>query len=365
MKDGKHKIRIAICHKQETCYIVTRFIIDDLSQFKNGQVVKRADAAIINTKLRTLLNEYQEKHDNIQSISMYNCQQSREMLVNSTLLDKVSTFQAVSKSYIEELIEEKRNSYATLLERNCRCFSEYTKGDFLLSGITPQLISGYSKFLRSTKKMGETSIDMMMARTRVIVNLAIKTQLVRYDIHSFANYSIASALVSELDLPLNSFNKIRNVVPQERKYKVAHDLFCLSFYLYGINLIDLLEIDFRGISLKELQANEYFSKRSLVRKKFQGVNGWTLSSEDYSELLKIINAKRFNVDILPRLYAPELPEILSIIHERDVETQLLEPLLNSMGWHENKDFIRQLPIHAGRGHRIFPDGHTLTYLNRQ
>ena len=25
--------------KQETCYIITRFIIDNLSQFKNGQVV--------------------------------------------------------------------------------------------------------------------------------------------------------------------------------------------------------------------------------------------------------------------------------------------------------------------------------------
>ena len=51
LKDGRHKIRVAVCHKQETCYIITRFIIDNLSQFKNGQVVKRPDAAMINTKL--------------------------------------------------------------------------------------------------------------------------------------------------------------------------------------------------------------------------------------------------------------------------------------------------------------------------
>ena len=55
LKDGRHKIRIAVCHKQETCYIVTRFIIDNLSQFKDGQVVKRADASIINTKLRSMI----------------------------------------------------------------------------------------------------------------------------------------------------------------------------------------------------------------------------------------------------------------------------------------------------------------------
>lgn len=34
-----------------------------------------------------------------------------------------------------------------------------------------------------------------------------------------------------------------------------------------------------------------------------------------------------------------------------------------MGWYEHKDYIRQLPIHAGRGHRIFPD-YALHYDNK-
>lgn len=115
--------------------------------------------------------------------------------------------------------------------------------------------------------------------------------------------------------------------------------------------------------MKELQADEYFSKHPLIRKKFQGVNGWPMSSEDYSELLRIIKAKGFDIDTLPKLYAPTLPQNISIEIERDVEQQLLEPLLNSMGWYENKDFIRQLPIQAGRGHRIFPD-YALHYGNK-
>lgn len=80
-----------------------------------------------------------------------------------------------------------------------------------------------------------------------------------------------------------------------------------------------------------------------------------MSSKDYSELLRMIKAKGFDTETLPKLYAPTIPNNISIVHERDVETQLLEPLLNSMGWYENKDFIRQLPIQAGRGHRVFPD----------
>ena len=40
LKDGRHKIRVAVCHKQETCYIITRFIIDNLGQriFRVGKL---------------------------------------------------------------------------------------------------------------------------------------------------------------------------------------------------------------------------------------------------------------------------------------------------------------------------------------
>lgn len=134
------------------------------------------------------------------------------------------------------------------------------------------------------------------------------------------------------------------------------------FFHYYSNTYISNKIDIPHITLKELQADEYFSKHSLIRKKFQGVNGWPMSSEDYSQLLRMISAKRFDVNTLPKLYAPTLPKNVSLTHERDVELQLLEPLLNSMGWHENKDFIRQLPIHAGRGHRVFPD-YALHYDN--
>lgn len=134
------------------------------------------------------------------------------------------------------------------------------------------------------------------------------------------------------------------------------------FHYYGNTYIGN-KIEIPHITLKELQSDEYFSKHPLIRKKFQGVNGWSMSSEDYTELFRMIKAKGFNTDTLPKLYAPTMPKNVNIEIERDVERQLLEPLLNSMGWYENKDFIRQLPIHVGRGHRIFPD-YALHYDNK-
>lgn len=134
------------------------------------------------------------------------------------------------------------------------------------------------------------------------------------------------------------------------------------FYYYSNTYIGE-RIGIPHVTLKELQSDDYFSKHPLIRKKFQGVNGWPASSEDYAELLRMIKVRGFDTEILPKLYAPSLPKDIIIERERDVETKLLEPLLNTMGWHECKDFIRQLPIHAGRGHRIFPD-YALHYNNK-
>lgn len=135
------------------------------------------------------------------------------------------------------------------------------------------------------------------------------------------------------------------------------------FFYYYSNTYIGNKIDTPHITLKELQADEYFVKHPLIRKKFQGVNGWPMSGEDYAELLRMIKAKGFDTDTFPKLYAPALSKDIQISNERNVEIMLLEPLLNSMEWYENKDFIRQLPIHAGRGHRVFPD-YALHYENK-
>lgn len=127
------------------------------------------------------------------------------------------------------------------------------------------------------------------------------------------------------------------------------------FFHYYSNTYIGDRIDIPHITLKELQQNEYFSNHPLVRKNFQGVNGWALTGEDYSELLRMIKAKCGDISVLPKIYVPSMPKGVIIERERDVERQLLEPLLNSMGWHEGVNFKRQMPIRAGRGHRVFLD----------
>lgn len=134
------------------------------------------------------------------------------------------------------------------------------------------------------------------------------------------------------------------------------------FFHYYSNTYVGDRIDIPHITLNELREDAYFCNHPLVRKNFQGVNGLALSGEDYSELLRIIEAKGGDISALPKIYALAMPKGVIIEREHDVELHLLEPLLNSMGWYEGTGFIRQLPIHAGRGHRVFPD-YALHYSN--
>lgn len=127
------------------------------------------------------------------------------------------------------------------------------------------------------------------------------------------------------------------------------------FFHYYSNTYISDRVEIPHITLKELREDEYFSKHPLIRKNFQGVNGWTASSEDYSQLLRIIKSKGYDISSLPQLYAPSVIENASIKDERGVEVHLLEYYLNNMGLHENIDYIRQIPIKAGRGNRIYPD----------
>jgi|GEM_PF-6361799 len=79
-KDGTYKIRIAVGHRSETHYIVTKYKVNSPSDFTDGIVVHIPNAHAVNIKLRNLLNDYEERLDRIPCPNDYTCQELRDML---------------------------------------------------------------------------------------------------------------------------------------------------------------------------------------------------------------------------------------------------------------------------------------------
>lgn len=73
------------------------------------------------------------------------------------------------------------------------------------------------------------------------------------------------------------------------------------FFHYYSNTYIGNRIEIPHISLKELKADRYFSDHPLVRKNFQGVNGWSVTGKDYAELIRMIEAKGFDISVLPQI----------------------------------------------------------------
>ncbi len=245
LKDGSFRIKVAVSHQHKTTYISTRFSVAKATDFHDGQVFNHPHALLINKKLRALLNDYEEKLYNIDNPNLYTCSQLRQLL-STTHSGSAVTFQSVAKEYISNLQQDKRGNYVLLLERNTAYFTEYIGRDILLEQITPLIIENYARWLQNTKHLSESTIGMHLSRTRTIINRAIKQQLISYSVHPFLNTKIATPPERELDISIKELLRIRDSQPKEKKYQIARDAFMLSYYLGGVNLIDLLAYDFRN-----------------------------------------------------------------------------------------------------------------------
>lgn len=249
-KNGTYKIRISIGHKSETHYIVTPYSVNALSEFDNGIVVRVPNAHEINIKLRNLLNDYEERLERIPSPDDYNCKQLRDLLKSMRPHSSTATFQQVSEQYQKELTEDGRGSYAGMLQNSFRLFHDFAGGDIFLSEISTITISEFERWLKR-KGVSQTYISMNLSMTRTIINRAIRMQLVTYNIHPFTYWKRPADPERELDISVEDVRAIRDSQPRLKKQRIARDIFMLSYYLGGINLIDLLDIDFRDVTVLE------------------------------------------------------------------------------------------------------------------
>lgn len=247
-KDGTYKIRISIGHKSETHYIVTRYKVNSLANFKDGIVINQSDSKQLNIKLRQLLNEYDERLERIPQAGALSCEQLRNLLRDMPSADASMTLSQVMQQYTDNLTKEGRTSTANLIRYHVGRFLDWNNGDIFLSHISTLIVDNYLHYLRS-RHYSPSYISISITPLRTLVNYAVKMQYVRYEVNPFAYYKQPEIVPRELDIPVDDMRKLMSYRPLMRKTQRTLELFLLSFYLGGMNLIDLLEYDFRNTDI--------------------------------------------------------------------------------------------------------------------
>ena len=278
LKDGSHKIRIAVGHKQETRYIVTSISVKNISDLKKGQISGNPQA---NVKLRNLLNHYQKLLDKIDP-EYYSPAQLREYLISKP--GKDTTVDILRKKTISDFRENGQDSYANMYDRSIKYFLESTNGDISFQGITPDTIRKFQKYLQK-KGLNDTSIGIHMSHLKALINIAKEKKIVKYEDDPFIAYVKGYTKERVLDISIDEFKKIRDSNFTEKSLCLARDIFCLSYYMAGINLIDLMSINFK----KNNDSIEYIREKSKRTKIGEKKISMTVQPEAWEIINKYID----------------------------------------------------------------------------
>lgn len=289
-KDGSYKIRISIGHKSETHYVVTKYRVTSLSHFQNGQVVNQPDAPAINIKLRQLLTDYDERLERIADPDRYTCEQLRDILKGMRSTMTGVTFCQLAEQTIAELMKDGRTTTAKMRRQQMEKFKDFAGGDMLLEEINPRTVADYSRWLRRSGA-SDAYEGMQLTMVKVIINRAIRDGIVRYDIHPFAYWKAVTPEPRELDISVDDLRRIRDFNTIFKGERKARDLFMLSYYLGGTNLIDLMAYDFRDKTMLE-----YVRTKTRNKKKANRTVSFSIPPEAQAIIDKYMNKKTGHLD---------------------------------------------------------------------
>lgn len=238
-------IYLAITHKRDVRYISTDYEIDDLFQFDNGKVVCRKDAKVMNQRLDYVLSEYQDKLNDILDQHIYNCSQIKEILEGHRKLEQLITIKDCMDLRIQSLRKEGRNSYADMNVYTLKNIIS-SLGNITIQSITPASIDKFNKwmsgFSNATRQMG-------LSHFKACLNELIRAGSVKYEVHPFSLVKMPKSQPRQMDLTIDEFVRIRDFKTQHKELSLGRDLLLFSFYLGGINLVDLITMDFSGDSV--------------------------------------------------------------------------------------------------------------------
>ncbi|MEI3156168.1 MAG: hypothetical protein V8T07_00345 [Muribaculaceae bacterium] len=240
LKGGRHKIRISVAHNAETRYIVTNIIIDSDKEFKNGAIVRRADAAILNTKLRGIIQRYQDVVDELPYVSMLSCAELICQLKNAGN-DRCRTIDSVFNEMMESsnIKPTTRHQYQIIWN----VVSKLIEQNLLVEAINHVTILN---LVNKIKKRGvsDSTLYNYLIFVKSIINYAKKLGYAQYKVDPFVGIQMPHTERRDAWLTTDEIKKIRDLDIKRDIQRTYRDIFMLSYYLGGINLVDLAKINF-------------------------------------------------------------------------------------------------------------------------
>ena len=239
--EGKFQIKMRVNHNSVVKYVNTKIFVKE-NEFKDGFVVRTPDREFLNTQLRKIYNTYFDRYNHIDYADMLSCSQLITLLKEGGE-NKNRTFDDIYDEYISTM-DETRAKSIKLYELASRKFSEFCGKGFILAHLTPVRVNNYITHLTKCN-LSSTAINIYLTLLKVVVNYAEKMQYVEFSVNPFVTAKIPSAKKRDTYITVEQLRRIRDAHIDSYNVNACRDIFMLTYYLAGMNLIDMIQYDFR------------------------------------------------------------------------------------------------------------------------
>ncbi len=272
-RDGFYPVSIRVTWQRKSAYIKTEFYVGAKQitksfELKDAFILRELNNRIAHyeelkkTKLGIKIYEYEAK-DLADFFVKHTTQQDSERI----------DFIAFAQNFLVKLREKGKKGNANSITTTLNAFIDFVKSEtFDIKELTSKTLNSFEEYLRSPRMItrpnqfgkmitikkpgvGDTSIKDYMTNMRTLFNAARnfyndpEKDEIKITHYPFATYKVGRApLTQKRALSIEDIKKIRDanikILTDKRtsREQLSRDVFMLSFYLVGMNSIDLYEL---------------------------------------------------------------------------------------------------------------------------
>ncbi len=238
LKNGKYPLKFKIARKDCAMYIPTGYELKESEWDANSEKVKiRADKHIINLKLTKRLVALNDRLQELQFNGKLRSCSNKRLIEYLTGDDNDNPERRYAKTQFEDFLKtKKKQTTISIYHSTIYAISNFCDfSHLLLEDIDVEWLSAFTKYLQDVGNSVNT-IATRLRNIRSVINYARK----RGDIqeYAFENFAIHTKETQKRSLTVEQLRLFYRYTPQKpmEKYK---DIFFLTFFLMGINLVDL------------------------------------------------------------------------------------------------------------------------------
>lgn len=255
LQDGTHRIRIAMSHRGQTRYFMTRFIVPSARNVMGGQVSGIPNSSYINQQLLKQMSEIYQAFDKLDDTDYMTCSQLLSMIEQTIKGDRPITLHEAFALYRQNKMRSASASTIRILDTAIAAIEPFFEEDYMLKKLDAMKLYELRDYM-TRRGLNSTTQLMYLGYLRSAVSFAARHRKVTYDIMPFRDFDMPKNQVRNVALTIEQLRTIRDQ-EFEGQYKeqmsFSRDLFMLSFYLCGMNLVDIMRLDLTKDSIRFLR----------------------------------------------------------------------------------------------------------------